>query len=312
MLYLYQSQIAPAGEAARFARQSEEEFQHALKIREKLAAANPAVTEYRRVVGNAHNNLGLLYELGGRGERAEAEYRQSLDLAAKLRSDHPEVIVFALDYGIACQNQGNLQADVGRLDAALKWYGRAAAAAESVLRLEQRDARARELLFKAHAQRGSALTRLGRHAEAVKAWQLAREFDGQIEAMIACASALAEARSTRRDAPPLPPGYPARAMAEADALSASQPLPGCAFYRLACIAAFCSSLAAKDATLSVADRARRSEQYASRAVTYLERTRTAAYFQCPDNVAYLEKDPDLDPLRPRKDFQQFLATLQRR
>jgi hypothetical protein len=67
-----------------------------------------------------------------------------------------------------------------------------------------------------------------------------------------------------------------------------------------------SPLAAKDAKLPDAQRKELANSYADRALEALRQAVTRDY----KDAANLKKDPDLDPLRGRDDFQKLLAELE--
>jgi hypothetical protein len=70
-------------------------------------------------------------------------------------------------------------------------------------------------------------------------------------------------------------------------------------YNVACAFAFASKVGESEAR----------EKAAARAVAELEALARAGHFTLPGQVAHLEKDTDLDPLRDRADFKQLLARL---
>ena len=46
------------------------------------------------------------------------------------------------------------------------------------------------------------------------------------------------------------------------------------------------------------------------ALVLLRRARAAGFFRNHANIEHLKQDTDLDPLRPRDDFQKFVAELE--
>jgi hypothetical protein len=85
-------------------------------------------------------------------------------------------------------------------------------------------------------------------------------------------------------------------------------LPGDPLYNLAWICTLSAAAAAKDGALPQAERERLAERHAA-AVGLLHRARAAGFFKDPGAVAHVKKDKELDPLRPRADFQALLAEL---
>jgi pantothenate kinase-related protein Tda10 len=55
-----------------------------------------------------------------------------------------------------------------------------------------------------------------------------------------------------------------------------------------------------------------AEQYATRAVALLVRSRDAGFFRDPAAREQFTKDADLDPLRSRDDFRKFVDSLEKK
>ena len=86
--------------------------------------------------------------------------------------------------------------------------------------------------------------------------------------------------------------------------------PSTAFYNAACLLSLASDAAAKDEDLAEAERTTLVDKYAARAVALLIEDQSLGYFKDAANVAHMKKDTDLDPLRERDDFKQFLKELE--
>ena len=104
----------------------------ALAIREKLAAAIPAVPAYRQDLAWSHNSLGNL--LGGLGQRAAAEeqIRKSLAIREKLAADFSAVPAYRQDLAWSHNSLGNLLGGLGQRAAAEKQYRKALALREKL------------------------------------------------------------------------------------------------------------------------------------------------------------------------------------
>src|SRR5205823_1766822 len=100
-------------------------------------------------------------------------------------------------------------------------------------------------------------------------------------------------------------GDHAAATDAADRLTRATLSPAPDFYDAACYFCRCVPLAAKDAHLTDARRRKLADAYADRALTLLRQAVQLGY----KDVAHLKKDPDLDPLRSRPDFQKLLHEL---
>src|SRR5262249_12583152 len=102
-------------------------------------------------------------------------------------------------------------------------------------------------------------------------------------------------------------GDHARAAAEADDVAQAKDVTAGTFYNLACLHAQVSAAASKDASLPQAERDPLAERHSLRAIELLARAQADGYFKAPARVAYLKKDPDLDPMRSRDDFKRLVG-----
>jgi tetratricopeptide (TPR) repeat protein len=101
------------------------------------------------------------------------------------------------------------------------------------------------------------------------------------------------------------------AMAEVERQASRTDLAGDYLYNLACVSALASAAARSDQELSDPQRRELAEEYAGRAVVFLNRLNATGYFRQPGKLAHAGKDSDLDPLRQRADFQAWLAAAQK-
>jgi serine/threonine protein kinase len=86
---------------------------------------------------------------------------------------------------------------------------------------------------------------------------------------------------------------------------------GSIFYVLARFYAATAADLVKDPQLTLEDRQKLAEEYASNAVKQLEKARGYRYFQVPANFQKLKRDADLDALRSRPDFQKLLVQVEK-
>jgi serine/threonine protein kinase/Flp pilus assembly protein TadD len=270
--------------------EAEAEHRQALALYKQLATDVPAEPASRYDLAQSHNNLGtLLQELGRRAE-AEAEYRQALALQKQLVADFPNVPAYQIQQGGTYCNLGDLMRDNGRLADALSWCDQAIGVLAPEVEREPRPVTALQFLRNSHAARAWALMMLDRFADAVRDCDRALELDdgsqcGQIRLLRAACLARVD---------------PTKAVAAAEAvLQGGQPPPDL-LYDAACVYVLSAG--------RVQDQ--RKETYAARAVALLGQARQMGYFNDPANVAHMQQDADLDALRGRADFQQFLAELQ--
>jgi serine/threonine-protein kinase len=278
--------------------EAESAYRRALTLQEQLASDFPTVREYRQNLARSHNNLGaLLQDLRKRPE-AEAQHRRALALQEQLVADFPSVSQYAVELGGSYCNLGHVLRRWGEPAASLDWYAKARAALQPVLEKEPRLALARLFLHNVHTGRAMALTRLGRHSEAVGDWEQAialndeasRDYDFRLERSVSLIRA----------------GRPAQATAAVeDLLQPGNPDPG-TLYNAARVYTLAAAWAAKAASPGTSSL--RAEQYARRAVALLRQAVQRGW----KDLARLKKDPGLDGLRPRPDFQQLLRELEAR
>jgi hypothetical protein len=100
------------------------------------------------------------------------------------------------------------------------------------------------------------------------------------------------------------------AMSEVDALAVRPSMSAADLYNLACVCSLCSGAARRDAQLTKAERDRRADPYAARAVEFLKKAKDAGFFKSAAAVENMKKDNDLDALHGRKDFQTLLLSLE--
>jgi tetratricopeptide (TPR) repeat protein len=278
---------------------AEKAYRRALDLYEQLAADFPAVPEYRLGLANSHNNLGNLLTVRGQLPAAERAYRRALGIREKLAADFPTMPEYRKDLPASYVNFGMLLVGQGQAEAGLAWYAKAITLLEPVVRQEPRLVAERFYLRNAHWGRAVALDGLGRHADAVKAWDRVLE----LNAVPAQESGFrhGRARSLARA------GEHARAVAEANALAGANEVAAGTLYDLAGVCAVASA-AVRDAKTPGADAARHAETYAARAVELLRQAVAKGY----KDADRLNKDKDLDALRDREDFRKLVAELEKK
>ena len=74
--------------------EAEGEVRKSIAIYQKLAADNPAVTDFHSLLASSHFNLGSLLRETGKTTNAVAEHRRALEIYQKLAADNPAVTDF--------------------------------------------------------------------------------------------------------------------------------------------------------------------------------------------------------------------------
>src|SRR5262249_51809783 len=106
---------------------------------------------------------------------ADAAFQKSLALHEEIHRDHPKVVTYRVDVGIA---YGNMAQHVRRSRTPLEslpWSARAIETAGPVVEADPHNRTARGCLYDAHFGRAIALRELGREAEAAADWKRALE-----------------------------------------------------------------------------------------------------------------------------------------
>jgi tetratricopeptide (TPR) repeat protein len=273
--------------------EAEAAHRQAVAITERLAADFPAVPEYRRDLAVSGSSLGKgLRELGKLAE-AEMAHRQALAQWEKLAADFPATPHYRAEHAGNLVNFGGLLLKQHRPTGALACYDRALALLGPLNAQEPRDAYILESLRYAHRGRAEALDDLKRHGEALAAWDQALEL-----ATPADRPRVQLGRAGSR----LRAGESAEAEAEVEALTQDPLTPG----SILCEGA---STYARAAAAFPYDAPRRG-RYAGQALTLLRRAQAVGFLKDRRRVEHLKHAADSEALRPREDFQQFLAELE--
>jgi tetratricopeptide (TPR) repeat protein len=255
--------LGPSG-----AEKTESSIVQAVRIHEKLARTHPDITRHQLNLANGHSNLGMIYEARGKWAEARLEYEESYRALETLDAKQPGDIATGRSLAASACNVGNILNDHGEPLNALNWYGKAIRTLRAVLEKEPREMQTREFLRNAYWGRADACNRLGRHAEALAAWDRAIEN--------AAGPRLPWLRLQRAGTVALVGGH-ARAAADADAVvteqgvtvpgvSGAAPVHALCLNESARVHVLCVTLARSDDKLDQADRDRLALQYASHAV----------------------------------------------
>jgi tetratricopeptide (TPR) repeat protein len=110
-------------------------YRESLAIRQRLADANPTVTEFRRDLAYSHNNIGNLLSATGKPAEALKALESARAILQTLAREHPEAPDFASELGGTLNNMAVIDLDAkrfeearGRLREAVAWQRKALAA----------------------------------------------------------------------------------------------------------------------------------------------------------------------------------------
>jgi serine/threonine-protein kinase len=281
--------------------EAQKEHEQARDLQRKLVKAHPELPDYQHTLAGIHINLGLVLAQQGKQTQALAEYQQARDLLRKLVKVHPERVGDQLLLAATCRNKGDLLRDSGKIEQSLVPYAEAIALLEAILRRQPGNLQARSYLVNGYWGRAWVLALVGRHRQADADWDRAVELAPAEQRFDVC---LGRSGSRARQ------GDYFRAASEAGDLGRTPSLTGRRLYALACIHALNAASAARDTSRPLAERERRTEEYARLATALLERAASAGFFRDPASRTHLERSSDLAALRDRDDFKRFRARLQ--
>jgi serine/threonine protein kinase/tetratricopeptide (TPR) repeat protein len=258
----------------------------AIPIQEKLVSTFPRVPAYRLELARSHANRGEHFRALGKPVEAVASFRQAVPLYEDLVKGFPKVPGYSEEFAFCCNNVGRLLLG-GKPEGAMPWFNKAIAALDPVLAQEPKLLRARYGYCTAHWGRATVCNMLGRHDEALAAYDKAIEFDAQKQPVLHLERAMTLIRLKKY----------AQAMAEADAVAGARDATANVLYDAACVFALCAG-AVKEAE--------QVEHQAARAVALLKRAVARGF----KDVAHLKQDPDLAALRARNDYRDLLKELE--
>jgi serine/threonine-protein kinase len=285
--------------------------EEARAIRQALADSSPDVTQYQRDLAASYRDIGTIHRASGRSSEALASYERARALSQALAAANPSNAQFQSDLAQSYNDVGFVHHETGQLALAQSSLEQARAILQTLAEANPAVTRFEGDLAQNLQVIGSIQDQTGHPDEAVASYERARRilqkladlnptltvFQNRL-AMSHSYVGLARKRS----------GRPAEAAAEfnkavaiMERLSGLQP-DGYNLYNLACFRSLLSGIVAEPGSgLPAAEVDRLGEQ----AVLAL-RQAVAAGFQ---DVAFMRKDTDLDPLRKRPDFQMLLLDL---
>jgi eukaryotic-like serine/threonine-protein kinase len=293
------------------ASQALESHERALALRQELVTATPNATQLQSDLALSYQDIGWIHRVGGRAAEALAALEHARAIREQLTEADPTAIQFQRDLAQSYNDIGGLFIGMDRLPAALASFEHAreilkklADAYPGVTRFEGDLARSYQGVGSVHQLTGST-------AEALAAFDRARAILQRLADanptltffQITLAICHAHMGHVRQKAM-----RPSDAVAEfeksvgiLERLSKLEP-SGYNLYNLACFQSLLSGAAAQPGSGLTHDDARR---LGGQAVATLRRAVAAGM----EDVAFMRRDPDLDPIRMRPDFQLLLMDL---
>ncbi len=196
--------------------EAREEYQRARAVQEQLVADFPDVAEYRHDLAVTFFNLSDLDGSLGRFEAAEDSFRRAEKLFTSLPADVSRRTAIAMHRAINFHTFGRALSLNRKPEEALEWNTRALAILEPLYRDHPEDAAVKNSLLYVQAIRGYTLGQLGRHEEALAAWDRARELEGRRDPTLI---SFLRARTLARLGRHVPATAEIRALAEGEPIS---------------------------------------------------------------------------------------------
>jgi tetratricopeptide (TPR) repeat protein len=277
-------------------------------LRQGIAASERLVTDYplspiyRFYLARGYQTVSVKERAGNRPAEAAQALSKAIGLLEKLSRDNPDAFYQGRLLRQCLNERSQIHRDQKNLDAAIDDLQKAIAQVEQ-------DARGASLMFSLNQELIQYRTGLSRIlaekgdytnavAEVEKALETIRSAPpGTVAANQTIALQVEKAIILARS------GNHASALAEAEALTVVEPT---AMYNMACVHAICSKSIHDDQTWPNADRDKRSDAQAEKAMELLRSLHGGGYFKNPMRIRELMQDPDLDPLRQRPDFRKFI------
>jgi serine/threonine protein kinase len=144
-----------------------------LAIFQKLADANPTVTQFQNELGRSHYNTGILLSDTGRPAEALQAYESALLIHKKLVEANPTVTEFQSDLAASHNNLGILLSATGQPAEALKAYEAALLIHKKLVEANPTVTQFQSALATSHYNIGNLLSATGRPAEALQAYESA-------------------------------------------------------------------------------------------------------------------------------------------
>jgi serine/threonine-protein kinase len=286
-------------------------YQRGIEINRRVAMDNPRVPDYQKGLGTGLMNCGYLQERTGRAAESMPLYNEARDLYERLISDHPDVADYRYRLSGVFRNIGSLHEKSGRIDEAFKAAGKSRDLLVGVVRDHPEDLNFRYSLAWTMGWIGDFYRqRTDRQAEAIPYYRraiellerLVRENPDVRTYPLSLANDYCYLGQVLRQAGQAPEASDVSRKALAlferiDKEGLAKP------YDIACIRSLSSDLVR--ATGKEPAAVERSRSLADQAMKALRQAVDGGY----RDLAWIEIDHDLDPLRSRNDYKAMIAEI---
>ena len=296
-------------------RQAEANLKQALALAKQLAREHPESESYRGLLAASYNFLGIIYLMDNKLREADAALREGMALLQPAQGSPPKSSKYydqALVTGVLTMGYVSLRG--GKFAPAMENLQKGIALGEELLRLQPKFYPYRIQLAMAYYTMSTIELNRNRNAEAEAfAHKAATLFDAMdkdgvllpwLIPIVTSMRALDLVFVVRK-------GDYTGAVASAEVLSAKSPPKAALAYNLACVYALAAAAAAADEKVPTQVRSQSVEKFSGHAMELLRKSREG-YLNSPGAIQHMKKDTDLDSLRSRQDFKDFVAELEKK
>jgi serine/threonine-protein kinase len=291
------------------AREAMAAYEAGLAIATPLAEANPDLVEYLQLLARLHNEIGILRFEGGKTGAALAAFEAARRIRQKVADEHPGNAEYRQDLAVTLGGIGFVMRDSGRLPDALAAQEASVAVLRSLAEAYPGVTEFRFNLANSLIEIGDHSRALGRAAQSQTSYEqgvaiLEGLLDANLkftQARIVWLQALRGLGAIQLDAGR--PGDAVSTFRRVVAFGEGNPFsdPETLNYLAECHALLGRAAGVPDSGLPPGE----GPVELRRAMEMLHRAVAAGY----RDVAWMRRDPDLDPLRSRADFQVLLLDL---
>jgi serine/threonine-protein kinase len=292
-------------------RKAKAAYQNALTIQKKLVQAHPHVPEYQRDLAGCYNNLGILIGEIGKYLPSYQAFQKSLTIRRKLAGAQPHALEFQGDLAGVYINLGATACKCGRWHQAKVAFNRALAVQKKLVDSQPETVEYLVDLGATYGNLGDVMKSLGRFSLSVGRFSTAIHWlQKALENRPRLRSAQTFLHYAMRGRAMVLAllGRHAEAVRAADEAGKSHSLTDRDHFALALVFSLAAAAAERDSRLLRAKSSKLAEQYAGRAVEFLERVNVNGFFQEPNNASLL-MDNGLDYLREHPDFRNLIMQL---
>jgi tetratricopeptide (TPR) repeat protein len=288
---------------------AELDYNQALNIQKQTAAEFPSRPEFREELARSHQNRGVVLATVGRPKEAGLDYDQAVSIQKQLAADFPSRPEFRQELAYSYNNRGNLLSATGQFNEAEEDFNQAFSIRKKLAAdfpnqpdLHNELAVTCVNLALLHQQRGDCAT--------AKRWLV----DGQPHHLAALKANPRNPRYRqfyRNHLSVLSAAY-AGLLEQAEAVRTAETCRDLGWdapadaYNAACFLSQCIPIVAQRTKLDEKQRQEAAQFYGDTAMKLLRDAASKGY----KDVAHMKIDTDLDPLRPREDFQKLVAELE--